>query len=239
MQRLIFLDESGDLGWKFDAPFGQGGSSRHLTIASAITCINAKKHLARAVKKLKKEANWPAKEEMKWVDMPDWLRLKFCQMAAELCAKHPTIEYRAIIVAKQGVYSRLRNDDSMLYNYLIKCSLLGTISSYRRVTLIPDPRGIAPNTGNPLDIYLRGALFDRLIDGHEPTDLGVRQIDSKAEMGIQFADMLAGAIQLHYEGKTSVYFDILNPCLSDCSQYFFPNAVAATLYDSMAQTPHF
>ena len=32
----IYLDESGDLGWKFDADFKRGGSSRYLTIAAAV-----------------------------------------------------------------------------------------------------------------------------------------------------------------------------------------------------------
>jgi hypothetical protein len=31
MALLIYLDESGDLGWSFDAPFRRDGSSRNLT----------------------------------------------------------------------------------------------------------------------------------------------------------------------------------------------------------------
>ncbi|MEQ5855426.1 DUF3800 domain-containing protein [Halomonas sp. EF61] len=238
MQRLIFLDESGDLGWKFDAPFGQGGSSRHITIASAFTCIDAKKHLARTVKKLKKEAGWPPRGEMKWVDMPHRLRIKFCQKAVQLCVDHPTIEYHAIVVAKQGVFPWLRSDDSMLYNYFIKCSLLNPITACSRVTLIPDPRGIAPNSGNPLDIYLRQAIFERQFHSGGGTQLGIKQIDSSAEMGIQFADMLAGAIQLHYEGKTSDYYNILKPCLSGCFEYFFQNARREAVQSSVMQAPY-
>lgn len=223
MQRLIYLDESGDLGWKFDAPFGKGGSSKYLTIASAFTCLAANKFLCRTVKDVKKKAKWPPKEEMKWVNMPHSLRLLFCEKAAEICQKHHSIEYRAIVVAKQGVYERLRHDDSMLYNYFIKSFLLEPISRYQQVTLIPDPRGIAPNAGHPLHIYLQGALYERLVAGHDHTALGIKQADSKSELGIQFADMLAGAIQLHYEGVCSEYFEILKPCLN-CSEFFFPAA---------------
>jgi hypothetical protein len=32
----IYLDESGDLGWRFDKPYRYGGSSRYLTIVSLI-----------------------------------------------------------------------------------------------------------------------------------------------------------------------------------------------------------
>lgn len=33
---LIFLDESGDLGWSFDRPNGDGGSSRYITISGIV-----------------------------------------------------------------------------------------------------------------------------------------------------------------------------------------------------------
>jgi hypothetical protein len=36
MPRKLYLDESGDLGWKFTAPYRNGGSSRFLTIAYII-----------------------------------------------------------------------------------------------------------------------------------------------------------------------------------------------------------
>ncbi|WP_371825131.1 DUF3800 domain-containing protein [Vreelandella aquamarina] len=226
MNRLVYLDESGDLGWKFNAPFGKGGSSRHITIASAFTCLDANKHLCRTVKKAKKRVNWDAKKEMKWVDMPHDLRIWFCEKAAEICQQNDSIEYRAIVVAKQGVQERLRHDDSMLYNYFIKAFLLNPISRFEHVTLIPDPRGIAPNSGNPLQVYLQGFLFERAFNGHPHTTLGIRQVDSQAEYGIQFADMLAGAIQLHYEGVCSEYYEILKSCLV-CDTYFFPAAHAA------------
>lgn len=32
----VYFDESGDLGWSFDKPYGAGGSSRYLTIAFLI-----------------------------------------------------------------------------------------------------------------------------------------------------------------------------------------------------------
>jgi hypothetical protein len=39
---LIYLDESGELGWKFDAPYRKGGSSRYLTIASLVISPDGK-----------------------------------------------------------------------------------------------------------------------------------------------------------------------------------------------------
>lgn len=66
---LIYLDESGDLGWNFDKPYREGGSSRFLTIASLV--INpSKKHLTkRLIKNLYNKFKWPPKIEKKWSDM--------------------------------------------------------------------------------------------------------------------------------------------------------------------------
>lgn len=34
MHYVFYTDESGDLGWSFDRPYGKGGSSRYLVIAA-------------------------------------------------------------------------------------------------------------------------------------------------------------------------------------------------------------
>ena len=65
MPLLIYLDESGDLGWNFTAPYRSGGSSRHMTIASL--CVPSdKKHLPkRVIKKLYEKFSWPVGTEKK------------------------------------------------------------------------------------------------------------------------------------------------------------------------------
>lgn len=46
MQAISYLDESGDLGWKFHQPYRQGGSSRYLSLAAIILPFD-KKHLPK------------------------------------------------------------------------------------------------------------------------------------------------------------------------------------------------
>jgi len=62
---IIYLDESGDLGWKFTAPYRNGGSSRHLTIASLAVSPPNKHRPKRLVKKLYTKFNWPTNIEKK------------------------------------------------------------------------------------------------------------------------------------------------------------------------------
>ncbi|QKS61694.1 DUF3800 domain-containing protein [Cupriavidus gilardii] len=52
MAITIYLDESGCLGWKLDAPYQRGGSSRHFTLAAAIIPDGRESILTRPVRGL-------------------------------------------------------------------------------------------------------------------------------------------------------------------------------------------
>ncbi|MGH9690222.1 MAG: DUF3800 domain-containing protein [Candidatus Acidiferrales bacterium] len=89
MPLIIYLDESGDLGWSFDAPFRNGGSSRHLTIA-ALCVPSEKKHLPkRVIKKLCEKFGWGTEIEKKWSMMNDRERIEFAHAAHALCRTNP------------------------------------------------------------------------------------------------------------------------------------------------------
>jgi len=94
---IIYLDESGDLGWKFDAPYRRGGFSRYLTIASLVVSSN-KKHLPkRLIKKLYTKFNWATNIEKKWSEMSVVERVWFAEKANELYLKYPNdIRYMSI-----------------------------------------------------------------------------------------------------------------------------------------------
>lgn len=226
MAVCFFLDESGDLGWSLDKPFGKGGSSQHLTIATISIDEDSHKHIGRFMKGVKKKYGFSPKKEMKWTDLNDHQRLDFSEKAAELINKYDGLQCHAIVVAKRGVNLRLRNDKNLLYNYLIRMSLLDEIVKYPSVTLIPDPQGIAPNTGAPLHIYIQHMAYEHAASvGGDVTMVGFKQLDSSASFGIQFADMLAGIIQQKYEGVSEEYFNHFSE-ITQIKKFFFPSAQA-------------
>ncbi|HFQ5220529.1 TPA: DUF3800 domain-containing protein [Vibrio vulnificus] len=224
MSVCFYLDESGDLGWSLDKPFGKGGSSQHLTIATISSEQESIKHIGRFMKEAKKRFGFSAKQEMKWKDLSHEQRLEFSQQAAQLIKKHDSLQCYALVVAKRGVHPRLRNDKNLLYNYLIKMSLLDEIIKYPNVTLIPDPQGIAPNTGAPLHIYIQHMAYEYAVRTGSPvTSVGFKQLDSSSCFGIQFADMLAGIVQQKYEGISGEYLSHFAGLIK-VKPFFFPNA---------------
>ena len=198
---IIYLDESGDLGWKFDSPYRRGGSSRHITIAS-LAVSPEKKHLPkRLIKKLYTKFHWPTRVEKKWVDMSLDERKWFAEKANDLITRHPgDIRYISITVKKENVQSHIRADANKLYNYMIGLSLLQEMSKHEKVTFVPDPRSIKVESGNSLHDYLQTQLW---FEKTATTTLFTEPFDSASNRNVQFADMLSGLVQGHFEDGNS------------------------------------
>jgi hypothetical protein len=213
----VYLDESGDLGWTFDAPFRMGGSSRYLTIGSL--CVDSeKKHLPkRVIRNLYRKFGWPTSVEKKWSAMNQSERTEFAAAAHDLCRDNPNIHLHAITVRKQNVQKHIRTDGNKLYNYMIRLSLLNRMALHENVVLIPDPRTIKVESGNSLPDYLQIGLW---FDLKCKTLLSMHPVESSQSLGIQFADMLCGAVQTGLEDGNYKYFQILSPCLAQKRLYF-------------------
>lgn len=207
MASIVYLDESGDLGWTFDAPYRQGGSSRYLTVAAL--CVPAeKKHIPkRVIKALYHRFRWPTAVERKWTDMDSAERAAFAAAAARMCADHPDIHLHGITVKKERVEAHIRTDENKLYNYMIRLLILDCMVTQDRVTLVPDPRSIRVQSGSSLHDYLQIELwFSRKVK----TQLLTSPMDSRHSKGVQFADMLAGLIQQRFEDKR---FEHIRTCI--------------------------
>ena len=194
---LIYVDESGDLGWSFEHPYGHGGSSRYLTIAALLVPDELDHLPKRKVKDLYKYGKWDTKREKKWVEMSADARLSFAKAAVSLREKHVEIAYKAIVVNKRNVNANFRRDSNKLYNYMIRLLLLDEMAKHPFVTLVPDPRSIKVQNGNCLHHYLDAVLYE--IEAATRLETVVR--DSSDCLSLQFTDMLAGVVGSSYEFK--------------------------------------
>lgn len=198
---FIYLDESGDLGWTFSAPYRNGGSSRYLTIASVAVSASDRHRPKRLIKKLYKKFHWPINKEKKWVDMTISERVYFATKARELQANYPdNIRYLSITVKKENVQPHIREDANKLYNYMIGLSLLNEMSKHSAVTFVPDPRSIKVESGNSLHDYLQTKLWFDMV---ATTVLTTSPLDSASSLNVQFSDMLSGIVQGHFEDGNS------------------------------------
>lgn len=215
---IVYLDESGDLGFKFDAAYRAGGSSRHLTLAATICPGDSNKHIKRFISDFYRARNVPTGNELKWVDLKSRDRIDFADRASKLSQLHPQISYAAITVYKQRVQSHIKADPNKLYNYMVGLFLLPIMKRFDEVCFVPDARAIKVKSGNSLHDYLQTKLwFEELV----ATKLTTQPSDSAKCRPLHFTDYLCGAFQSHYEDSASEPINALGPCTS-LSRLFFP-----------------
>ena len=186
---LVFIDDSGDAGFKIDK-----GSSRFFVIALVIFDdeLEAEK-TAIAIKELRRELDFPADVEFKFAKSKPLVREKFLQAIVSF-----DFRIRCLIVDKKKIYSsELQNNKNSFYSYIIKMVLKHSDGFISNAKLKIDGSGDRIFRKNFLT-YLRKELnnTDRKIMTQ------CRLVDSKSNVLIQMADMIAGTIRRSYdEGK--------------------------------------
>lgn len=144
-------------------------------------------------------------------------RLDFAKHAKKLIKENNSVKFFSISAYKPRVPEYIRQDPNELYNYLIKLILLDEMAKHDQVEFHPDPRNIKISSGNSLNDYLQTELF---FTKNVATKLITIPRDSACDKGVQFADMLSGLVQHHYENSNSAAFKLLAASIQFKTIYF-------------------
>lgn len=216
---IFYVDESGDTGWSFDHPYRRGGSSRHLTIAALEAPSPLKAYPKRLIRDLYSKHGWNRKAETKWCDMDNACRLDFAERMAAMLAKHPGLAVWSLTVFKPNVEEHIRADSNKLYNYMMRLLLVSRLKQYAESKLVIDERSIKVKSGNSLHDYLQTTLW---FDEKSASKIeNTQPMSSSKALPIQFADMLAGMVQSHFEDGRSAPLHVLGRHLRP-ARLFFP-----------------
>jgi hypothetical protein len=213
----IYLDESGDLGWKFDSPYKKGGSSRFLTLAFLFSPKD-KIHLPkRVVKKLYKKFKFDPATEIKGKDLTVEQKIFFCKNVVTMLQKNNELKLLAITVNKVNVQLHLRQDGNKLYNYMVNLAILDEAKKFPVVTFIPDKRSIKVASGNSLSDYLQIKLW---YEYNVLTTLKNCPAESHLNKNLQFTDIVSNCIWQKYENNENRFYSILKPHIVIKNLYF-------------------
>jgi len=202
---MVFLDESGDLGWTLDAPYRQGGSSRFLTIAHVMAERQNSKYIGRLVKDVYTSKNKTKNQELKACHLDSADRITIANKTVNLISQG-RIEIHAITVKKDNVSSHLHADSNLLYNYMIKQCIFDRISLNEDVHIVPDNRSIKVKYAHAIETYLKLALIEKRYE----TKLAYTPKESHADKGIQFADYIANIIWRRHEFGDEAAYQIIH-----------------------------
>ena len=218
------MDESGDLGWKFDRPYQSGGSSRFLTLSTIVVHENDKHRPERVMKKLKEylvkkygsEKFDP--KEIKSTDLMVEDRTKFCELFCnEVLKSKKFFKVYSKTVNKINVRRAVfKEDPNTLYNYTTSF-ILEKVKDLEHVTLFADERVTSTEARMSFDLYLKTKLAG---DMGSDTILNIDHKDSKDSKQIQCADIIANTIWRSYEFGIHGPFDTISPHVNDGKLFF-------------------
>lgn len=201
---LVLLDESGDLGWIFNKPYRQGGSSRFFTIGATVGINNGHRKPGSVFKKLSKIQNWTSKNEKKWIDLGSQVRKTFANLTVEMVKENPGVHILVCVLDKRKVPTHLHGHHHLMYSWMTSSLIAPTVRTLRQASICPDELNSGSDT--LVETVLRKDLWFHLRSRTEVT----RIARSKAlEDGLAFCDFLAGAFQSHFEDGDSDAFYIL------------------------------
>lgn len=202
---IIFIDESGDAGFKI-----QKGSS--LTFVVALVIFDDEldaEETALKIKKLKKTLRKSGRFEFKFNKSNKDIRIQFLESV-----KNCKFRIRAIVLQKEKIYSKvLRSSKDKFYNYVIKSALDNNQNSIRNAKIRLDGLGEKSFKQN-LIAYLRRNQNQ----GSKTVMKNLKFRDSRKDVLIQLADMVAGAIRRSYDLTKSdhkIYKKILKKRVED------------------------
>ena len=180
---LIFIDESGDPGFKLGR-----GSTSHFVVAMVIFDKNEDaQYTAQVIKealidlKIRPEFKFSKSSDSKKDEF--FARIKSCRFRV-----------RALVVDKEKIYSKnLREDDKKFYNYFVRLLIDFQELKISDASIKIDGSGDR-EFKKELNRYLRSQIKSNL-------KLKIELVDSNKNHLIQLADMVAGAIARSYPNQ--------------------------------------
>jgi hypothetical protein len=200
----VYLDESGDLGWTFLAPYRAGGSSRFLCLAFLFVPRAHRRVPKRIMRDLYHKYGWAG--ERKAFEATEAQKLEFAQAVNAMLEKHKDIAVDCIIVKKENVQEHIRADGNKLYNYMCKLVLCDHVAGVREIKFMPDKRSVKVKSGNSLSDYLQTTFW---FEFKVKTKLINDPQESQRNYNVQFVDWVSHCVWSHYEDGEKVVFPVI------------------------------
>lgn len=205
---IVFIDDSGDPGFSIEK-----GASSHFVIACIIFADElVAEEVALSIKKYRRQINFPDNVEFKFSKSKDVIRRGFLTLVAKY-----DFSIRAIVVDKKTIRSReLQTSKNSFYSYFIKQVLFHSKDTLLNSKIRLDGHGDRIFRKN-FTTYLRRELNS----DNKKIMKNMRLTNSKTNVLIQLADMIAGAIRKSYDdhAKNKKYRQIIAAKIEDCWEF--------------------
>ena len=197
---FVYLDETGDTGFRFDR-----GSSRYFVIT--LLLIDDPIPLQVAVDELRQSLGFAAGNEFKFYKSSEATRWAFLRMP-----RRQTFTARVLVIDKHQMTRPYMQKRDTFYNFLVQMVMRHDNGTIREAMLILDESVQSRKSKQLLTTYLRQAL------NANPDRRKIREVRyhrSTADNIIQATDMLSGAVYARYHRGDARYLDYIRPKIGD------------------------
>lgn len=204
---LVYIDDSGDPGFKLEK-----NSSSHFVIAMVLfsDALEAEK-TAVAIKEFRRKLGFDDSVEFKFCKSREDIKLGFLETVAPF-----GFRVRALVVNKRLIRSdELRRNKESFYAYFIKSALKYHGGEIADAKIRIDGSGDRTFRREFVS-YLRRELNQAGVGG---VIQDVKFVDSRENVLIQLADMVAGAIHRRYSKEEPQFRDIVAVKITDEWQF--------------------
>lgn len=196
---LVYLDESGDCGFKF-----RKGSSAYFVVT--LLLVDDPLDIQIAVDELRRDIGYINRPEFKFVSTRPIIRERFLYTIRDY-----DFLVRTLVVDKQLLTTPQMHERELFYNYLVRQILQHDQGRIREATLILDESVKSKEAKQAMATYLRRMLN---VEGAQKIKK-VQHRDSRNDNLIQAVDMISGAIYHRFERCENRYFNIIRPRIDD------------------------
>ncbi len=198
---FVYLDETGDTGFKFDK-----GSSRYFVVT--ILLVQDPIPLYTAIDDLRKNLHFRVGYEFKFSKTPDSMRQAFLRVLV----RHDVL-IRCLVVDKPNLDRPELRDRETFYTYVLRHLLQNDGGRLQNARLILDQREKDKRNQQHVAAYLRKRL------NADPDAIrkirDIRYHESHRDNLLQAVDMVSGAINASYTKGDFSYRDIVQSKLDD------------------------
>ena len=201
----IYIDESGDLGWKLDKP-NRNGSSKFITITGILISKDEEKYISRFISDIYKKYHLTPNIEKKGANfLPEHSSFITSQLNNKLISKSNSFKIISITVNKAKVFESLKKDKNIFYNYVLGLLLKPEIIQYPSTEIVLDKRTIKVSHGESFPDYIKTDIWGQGLD----INISCEFIESTNNKMIWFADWYANFIWRNHEDNESSSYKLL------------------------------
>ena len=204
------------MGWKFNAPYRNGGSSRYLTIGYFISPITHCNIPKRLVKDFYYKFNFNPKLEVKASELKSHHKEYICQETVKMMTKYPDFHLGAVTVRKEAVPKHVQINGNNLYHYMINVGVCDIICDHISCKISRDNRSVKVLSGNTCIEYLQTIVW---FDKNKPAVLKDNPTHSHTDDGIIFIDWITNIVWSKYEDNHPDWRNMLGEHLIEKKLY--------------------